>query len=116
MVGAKRNGKWTSLYTHRIAWEAARGPIPEGMVVCHHCDNPPCVNIEHLFLGTQADNLRDMRSKGREGSSITAHNRTKTHCPVGHGYTSDGTYVNPRGGRECRICRAERGRRRRSVA
>ncbi len=51
--------------THRLAWEIANGPVPDGMRVLHECDNPPCCNPKHLFLGTQADNLRDMTAKGR---------------------------------------------------
>ena len=85
---------------HRHAWEQAYGPIPEGMCVLHRCDNPPCYNAGHLFLGSKGDNLRDMCAKGRHWQ------QQKTHCLKGHEYTKENTYEPPNkpGTRECKAC------------
>lgn len=70
------NGKKTG--THRLAWENRYGPIPPKMVVCHKCDVPACINTDHLFLGTQAENIADRDAKGRGRQPAgEAHGRTR---------------------------------------
>jgi hypothetical protein len=63
-----RQGKtWQA---HRWAWAQAHGD-PGSAYVLHHCDNPPCVNVDHLFLGTNADNMADMKAKDRQSKKLT---------------------------------------------
>lgn len=69
-------GQRGSQYAHRVAWIAVHGEIPRGKVVRHTCDIRACVNVEHLQLGTQRDNIRDRQDRGRQARGL-ANARTK---------------------------------------
>ena len=88
------------VYAHRDAWAKAHGPIPKGLEVRHKCDNPPCINIEHLEIGTRADNMRDMMERGRSTK--------KEFCKRGHRMAGDNLlFTKPTRGRNypARYCR-----------
>ncbi len=117
-VDAKRNGRciewmkhrrngWYGYTTfrgaqegvHRIIWRLEKGEIPNKLFVCHKCDNPICINIDHLFLGTHSDNMRDKIRKGRDW------HQQKTHCPQGHAYITGNIYFSgKKKWRKCRTC------------
>ncbi len=84
---------------HRVAYRLAKGD-PGPLCVLHTCDNPPCINPEHLWLGTRGDNNRDAAAKGRHAGM------NATHCPNGHEWTAENTYQRPGRGisRDCRAC------------
>jgi hypothetical protein len=65
---------------HRAAWTLFRGPIPDGMCLLHKCDNPPCVNPDHLFLGDRGDNARDMSAKQRQW--VQKNPAGRPVCPI----------------------------------
>lgn len=90
-----------SIRAHRMMWSISNSKeIPEGMVICHSCDTPGCVNPAHLFVGTQLDNMRDCAEKGR---------MRKTHCLQGHALSDDNLVPSKYGKRVCRICHRIRG-------
>jgi len=100
--GFRLNGK--QMNAHRASWIIHNGPILNSLHCLHKCDNPPCVNPSHLFLGTNLDNMRDRHLKGRTViSSGDHHNKYKKVCIKGHPLSGDNLRLSPK--QKWRICR-----------
>lgn len=121
--GQMRNGQ-KLIYASHIALELTGVAVPNNKFVLHHCDNPLCVNPDHLFIGNQADNVSDMMLKQRhnhKGLELgRGWQRNRTHCGRGHELTGDNVVIRTGGRRECRQCgrasRREWKRRHRATA
>ena len=85
---------------HRVAYEMHKGAIPVGLHIDHLCKITCCVNPDHLEAVLPAENTR----RGKSGEFISQWNRAKTHCPAGHQYNRQNTFLNSRGHRCCRLC------------
>lgn len=97
-IGNAHAGTQKRLYVHRLMFQLAHGPIPAGLFVCHQCDNTLCVRPDHMFLGTAAENARDMVDKGRQYRPPRP-----SHCVHGHAFDEQNTY-RYKDFRYCRIC------------
>lgn len=107
-IGAFRKGKKSfNIRTHRLSWLLYNGEIDNNLFILHKCDQRDCCNPNHLFLGTQKENVKDMILKGR-GSGRADKNRKKTHCVNGHEFNKENT-IKKNGKRNCRICQKEYG-------
>lgn len=102
----KRDGERLA---HRVSYLISKGPIPEGMHILHSCDNPPCVNPDHLRAGTRRENALDMHERGRHST----WKKRRTHCQEGHLLDESNTYIHPDGERRCRTCIREKAAARR---
>lgn len=89
---------------HRVSYIIHNEESSQDMCVLHSCDNPPCVNPDHLSLGTRDDNNKDRAAKGR----TVSFNASKTHCKRGHEFTEDNTYIRKNGNRFCKACESVR--------
>lgn len=90
-IGETSDGKRVREYAHRVSYRLANGSFDNKLHVCHHCDNPPCVRPDHLFLGTHTDNMRDMMMKERR--SLASIELKFSFFHIGHGVV-EGTNLN----------------------
>lgn len=92
-----------TIKAHRLSYQLFKGPLDHRLFILHSCDNPGCVNPEHLRLGTQKDNVTDMIKRGR--NTRTKAFSERSHCNKGHELTDDNVYFRPDGRDKARGCK-----------
>lgn len=102
-IGSRSDGSRSKVLAHRFSYVLHKGGIPDGLGVLHRCDNPYCVNPDHLFVGNQIVNMQDCKAKGRTAGPPKAH-----ACPKGHVYDEINARIPKNGyGKICRACQRE---------
>lgn len=101
-VALTRDGQRTRILAHKVAFEDAYGPVPDGMIIRHRCDNKACVRWSHLTYGTYSQNAYDAVKRGQIKSGPRF-----THCKVGHPFSAENTYrwTSEKTGRTIRTCK-----------
>lgn len=102
----RSNGR--PIKAHRFAWIETKGPIPTGIDILHKnsCHRRDCCNPAHLYLGTDKDNVKDQYEFGNAVAGRV--NKAKIHCPQGHEFNLENTYIDSKNKRHCNICSRKR--------
>lgn len=99
-------------YAHRVAWMLSGRTLTPGRWILHHCDNPPCIRPDHMYMGTPKDNAQDREKRGRGRK----RERSGAECIRGHVFDADNPGRNKRGVAMCKVCDRERHRKQKPSA
>ncbi len=108
-VGSKRDGSRRMELVHRFAYRHFKEPIPYSFQINHLCRNRACVNPNHLEALSAVEHYKQVRDHSKAVAATRRRQNAKTHCPYGHHYSKENTYIDTNGWRSCRTCN-NRGR------